>query len=84
MKVVHGRVEDGRVVVDEALPEGAEVTVLVTASDDSFDLAAAQIAALRVSIDEADRGALVPLEDARAAKIEVLAVWHMSRRDPGL
>jgi hypothetical protein len=62
MKVVRGRVEDGRVVVDEPLPEGAEVTVVVAAGDETFDLDEEQITALRASIDEADRGELVPLD----------------------
>ena len=62
MKVVRGRVEDGRVVVAEPLPEGTEVTVVVASGDESFDLDEEQIAALRASIDEADRGELVPLD----------------------
>jgi hypothetical protein len=62
MKVVHGRVEHGHVVLDELLPEGAEVTVVVAAGDESFDLDEEQIAALRESIDEANRGELVSLD----------------------
>jgi hypothetical protein len=62
MKVVRGRVEDGRVVVDEPLPEGTEVTVVVASGDESFDLSEEQIAELRASMDEADRGELVPLD----------------------
>ncbi|HTQ47997.1 MAG TPA: hypothetical protein VMI75_34820 [Polyangiaceae bacterium] len=62
MKVVRGRVEDGRVVVDEPLPEGVEVTVVVAAGDERFDHDEEQIAELRASLDEADRGELVPLD----------------------
>ena len=63
MKVVHGRVEHGHVVVDEELPEGTEVTVVVAAAgDESFDLDEEQIGALRDSIDEADRGELIPMD----------------------
>ncbi len=47
--------------MDEALPEGAEVTVVVAAGDETFDLDEDQMAALRESIDEANRGELVPL-----------------------
>ncbi len=63
MKVVHGRVEQGRVIVDELLPEGADVAVFVAADDEAFDLDEEQIAALRASIAEADRGEVVALED---------------------
>ncbi len=62
MRVVHGRVEDGRVVVDESLPDGTEVTVVVTSAGDTFDLDEEQIAVLRESLDEADRGELLPLD----------------------
>jgi len=68
MKVVHGRVEHGRVVVDEPLAEGTEVTVVVAAGDDSFDLDEEQIAALRESIDEANRGELVPLDEVLSGR----------------
>jgi hypothetical protein len=38
------------------------VTVVVAADDESFDLDEEQIAALRESIDEADRGELVSFD----------------------
>jgi len=63
MRVVHGRVEHGRIVVDEELPEGTEVTVVVAAGEEAFELDEEQIAALRESIEEADRGQLVPLDE---------------------
>jgi hypothetical protein len=62
MRVVHGRVEQGHVVLDESLPEGTDVAVVV-AADDGFDLDEQQVAALRASIEEADRGELVPLDE---------------------
>ncbi len=62
MKVIHGRVQHGQIVTDEPLPEGAEVAVIAAAGDDMFDLDEPQIAALRESIEEADRGELIPLE----------------------
>jgi predicted transcriptional regulator len=68
MKVVHGRVEHGCVVVDEPLAEGTEVTVVVATSDESFDLDEEQIAALRQSIDEANRGELVPLDEVLSGR----------------
>ena len=63
MRVVHGRVQQGRVVVDESLPEGTEVAVVVAAGDAGFDLDEQQVAELRASIEEAERGELVPLAD---------------------
>jgi hypothetical protein len=62
MRVVHGRVEQGHVVLDESLPEGTDVAVVV-AADDGFDLDEQQVASLRASIEEADRGELVPLDE---------------------
>jgi hypothetical protein len=44
-------------------PEGTEVRVVVAAGDESFDLDEEQISALRESIDEANRGELVPLDE---------------------
>jgi hypothetical protein len=67
MKVVHGRVEHGHVVVDEPLPEGTEVTVVV-AGDEIFDLDEEQIAALRASIDEANRGELVSVDEVLSGR----------------
>jgi hypothetical protein len=67
MRVVHGRVERGQLVLDELLPEGAEVTVVIATGDDGFVLDEQQIAALRASLDEADRGEFVALEDVLAS-----------------
>ena len=63
MPVVHGRVEQGHVVLDESLPEGADVAVVVAAGDAAFDLDEEQVAELRASMDEADRGEFVLLDD---------------------
>jgi exonuclease VII small subunit len=63
MRVVHGRVEQGHVVLDESLPEGSDVAVIVAAGDEAFDLDEQQVAELRASIEEADRGEFVPLDD---------------------
>jgi predicted transcriptional regulator len=63
MKVVRGRVEQGRIVLGENLPEGTEVTVLVAAGEQSFELDEADVAMLRASIEEADRGDVVTLDE---------------------
>lgn len=62
---VRGHVIGGRLVVDEPtdLPEGTEVELAVV-GEGSFDLDEPQIAALRESIEEANRGELTPLAEA--------------------
>jgi hypothetical protein len=63
MRVVHGRVEQGRVVLDEVLPEGTSVAVVVASGEEGFDLDEAQVAELQASIEEADRGELLAIDD---------------------
>ena len=53
---------------DEPLPEGAEVSVVIASGEQSFDLDEEQIAALRESIAEADRGALLSLDDVLSVR----------------
>ncbi len=56
MLIAKGRVAEGRIIVEgEALPEGAEVTVLF-ADEPEFELNEADEAALLEAMDEADRG----------------------------
>ncbi len=64
MKVVSGKVVGGKVVVDGVkLDEGATVTVVTREDDESFELGAADEAALLAAIDEADRGDVVDADD---------------------
>ena len=42
---------------------GAKVTAVVDVGEETFDLDEEQIAALRESIDEANRGNLVPIDE---------------------
>jgi hypothetical protein len=67
MRVATGKVIQGRVVV-EGLPleEGAVVTVLARESSETFRLTAEEEAALQLSIDEADRGETVSMDEALA------------------
>ncbi len=67
MRVATGKVVEGRVVV-EGLPleEGAVVTVLARESSETFRLTADEEAALQLSIDEADRGETVSMDEALA------------------
>jgi len=61
MRITSGRVESGRIVVEgEPLPDGATVTVLARKADESFELDAASEAELLLSLEQADRGQLIP------------------------
>jgi hypothetical protein len=54
MNAVRGRVRGGRVELDAALPEGAEVVVLAAGDEVPFDLDGEQAAELQARIAEAD------------------------------
>ena len=57
MRVVTGKVVDGKVVVEgDPLEEGSTVTVLAPEDDDDFELTAEQEAILLKAIEEADQG----------------------------
>ena len=63
MNAVRGRVRAGRVELENGLPEGADVVVLTTNSDEPFDLAEAEIAELEARMAAANRGELQPAAD---------------------
>ena len=57
MRVVSGKVVDGKVVVEgDPLEEGAMVTVLAQEDEEDFELTAEQEALLLKAIEEADQG----------------------------
>jgi hypothetical protein len=61
MRIVSGRVVDGKVVVEgDSLDEGTVVTVVAPEDDETFELSPDEEAALLVSIAQADRGEVVP------------------------
>jgi hypothetical protein len=60
MNAVRGRVRGGRIELDGALPEGAEVVVLAADQDEPFDLDDAQLAEIDARMGEADRGEVEP------------------------
>jgi hypothetical protein len=70
MNVVRGRVRDGRVELDSALPDGAEV-VVVLGETATFDLAENDIAELTERMAAADSGEVEP---AQAVFARLLAV----------
>lgn len=60
MSAVRGRVHGGRVELENELPEGADVVVLTTNSDERFDLAEAEVTELEARMLAADRGEVRP------------------------
>jgi hypothetical protein len=64
MRVTSGRVVAGNIILEgEPLPDGSVVTVLARDADESFELDAAAEAELLLSLQEADRGELIPAEE---------------------
>lgn len=67
MRVTTGKVVQGKVVVDgPPLKEGSTVTVLARDPEESFRLSPEEEAELLLSIEEADRGETVSLEEVLA------------------
>ena len=67
MRVVSGRVVDGKVVpLGDPLPEGSIVTIVAREASDTFELSPEAESALLRSIDEADRGEVVSADDVLA------------------
>ena len=70
MTILHARVQNGRVLVDEPtdLPDGAKVELLLldAAADMDVDEQAALEASIRRGLEEADRGELHSVEEVGA------------------
>jgi hypothetical protein len=62
MNTVRGRVRKGHVELDDPLPDGTEVVVLVVDGSERFDLDDSDAAELEARLAEADRGDLEPAE----------------------
>jgi hypothetical protein len=94
MKIISGRVVDGRILPDADLPtelsDGTRVSI-VAADEESFDLSPEEEALLIASMEEADRGELVPVSEV-LHKLQSIShatdchpgVWHARRRPPSL
>jgi hypothetical protein len=63
MNAVRGRVRGGHVELERELPEGADVVVLATDGEESFELTEADVAELAGRMAAADRGDVVPAVD---------------------
>ena len=67
MRVVTGRVENGKVVsLSGTLPEGTVVTIVAPEASDTFELSPEQEVALQRSIAEADRGDVLSADQVLA------------------
>ena len=66
MKVVTGRVVEGKVVLEgEPLAEGSVVTVVAREDDETFEVSLEEERALLEAIAQADRGQVVSWEELR-------------------
>jgi hypothetical protein len=63
MQIASGKVVDGRVELDAALPEGASVTVLALDGDETFEADAETEKMLLQAIAQCDRGHTTPLSE---------------------
>lgn len=63
MQITSGRVVDGRVELEAALPEGTEVTVLARDSEETFEVDAELEAVLLESIAQGQRGERISAEE---------------------
>lgn len=66
MSAVRGRVRGGKVELDSALPEGAEVLVTPELSDETFELSDAEVNELAARMEAAKRGEVVPAAEVLA------------------
>jgi len=63
MVIATGKVVDGRVELDSALPEGASVTVLAREGDETFEADPATERILLDAIAQCDRGDTIPINE---------------------
>jgi hypothetical protein len=63
MRVVPGKVVDGRVEVDAELPEGTSVTVLALEGDETFEADPETETMLLEAIAQCDSGRTMPIAD---------------------
>ena len=63
MVIATGKVVDGRVELDSALPEGASVTVLASEGDETFEADHATERMLLDGIAQCERGDTIPINE---------------------
>lgn len=75
MRVVSGKVVGNTVVLEETLPEGSDVDVVLRSvgdGEEGWDLSARDWAAIDESMNEADQGLLVSSEAVLAQVADIL------------
>jgi hypothetical protein len=72
MRVVKGKVVGNTVVLEEVLPEGSVVDVVLRGEADGWDLSADRWAEIDASIAEADAGQLIPADVVLAQLSNIL------------
>jgi hypothetical protein len=65
MRVTHGRVVNGAIVADAALPEGAHVAIVVQDDESVFDLEPDDEERIQAAIEELDAGRGEPASELR-------------------
>lgn len=60
MNAVRGKVRDGRIELDSALPEGADVVVLAVGRDQPFELDDVHVSELEARMQSVERGDAEP------------------------
>ena len=63
MQITSGKVVNGRVVVDAELPEGADVTLITTTDEETFEVSPELEAILLESIAQGERGEVISAEE---------------------
>lgn len=82
MNALRGCVRRGRIELDGALPESAEVVVLAAGTETPFDLNDAQLTEIEARMPEADRGEVEPVigDELKRGRFSVRDVPSASRR----
>lgn len=63
MQIASGKVVNGRVVVDAELPEGADVTLITTTDEETFEVSPELEALILESIAQGERGEVISAEE---------------------
>lgn len=79
MTILPGKVVNGRIEVEDELPEGTEVMVYLRNDEQGAELTAEELAELDAAMAEADRGEGVPAEKV-LREIRIMRDAEIDRR----